>query len=215
MLKIIINTQGNDYFRLEVPCGYKKTIKNRHMKNLIIFYLLFIFFLFVQCEKELQVRPDAEVEFFLIEEFDTRENSAAIIENTLKLGSEPLIEYSEIISYNSIEHSFIISDGVYERIFENTRLVKFPTSTFAIVVENQIIYTGYFVSPLSSVIYDWLVISPDFNCDPLYSPIKNKIVVDIGYPSGNLDVLRDWDIPDNRNDDRLIHIFKRDNKLVD
>ncbi len=185
------------------------------MKNLLIIGLILITVLFAQCEKDAQNSPGTAVEIYLLDEFEKYDKSMAIIDNSVKLTNEAFIKYSELLSYNSVEHFFVVSDGVFERIYENNAPFASQSSAFAVVADNEIIYTGYFVSPIMSAIYNSLVIVPDYNCDPLYSPVKNKIIVDLGYPSGNPEVSANFNISDKRNDHRIIQIFRRDGKLLE
>jgi len=74
---------------------------------------------------------------------------------------------------------------------------------FAIKTNDTMIYTGYFWPSYSSASCDWVVI------DPLMTSIGNKIQIRLGYP----DLVQGQVIQDKRNDERIIRIFKRDNKL--
>jgi len=67
----------------------------------------------------------------------------------------------------------------------------------------MLIYTGYFWPSYSSVSCDWVII------DPLSVYSGNKIHVILSYPGQNAGV----NIPDKRNDSRIIQIFQKDHKL--
>jgi len=72
-------------------------------------------------------------------------------------------------------------------------------------VDNEIVYTGYFWPSLSSISCNWIVI------DPVSTEINNEMKVELGYPSPAYGT----DIPDKRNSNQIIDVFRRDNKLVE
>ena len=78
-------------------------------------------------------------------------------------------------------------------------------SAFAVTIDGEVIYTGYFWSLISSQIVDWVV------TDLLTVQTSARLEMDLGYPS-----LMEWmEIPDKRNDRRVLSVFHRDGKLID
>ncbi len=101
-----------------------------------------------------------------------------------------------IISYNSKKFEFKVSAQALEKLNQY--------DAFAVTVDRQIIYTGYFWSSVSSRSVNWIVI------DLLFTE-NNTLYVQMGYPGGMLSS----SIPDNRNDSRILDVLRRDNKLID
>jgi len=176
------------------------------MKNLCKSILIIgIFLSFISCDK---ITSDMKVDIYLIKSFETKQNSSEIIENSVILEVSPIIEYSDILNYNSKDHIFTISSEVADALLNIYSSLK---NQFAVVIDSEIVYTGYFVSHSSSHIIDWTVITANFfgGDEIIIGFDYNEIIVDLGYPSN----LEDWKTPDKRNDRRLINIFKRDGKL--
>jgi hypothetical protein len=112
-----------------------------------------------------------------------------------------IVNYNEIIGYDSTEYVFQLSEEAGERI----RSIDYPVSPtrFAIAVDGKLIYVANFIPGYSSMsCEDCLTIEP-------YS-YNNKYNVQLGYPGSNY-----FSGIDPRNDKRIILRLKRDNKLID
>ena len=159
-------------------------------------------FLSFGCEKE-KVNSDGKVELFLLDSYSMIDNSYQIDESTVMTKASPLISYSDFISYDSGDYEFQISDKAKNAIDEVEHSVH--GVAFAVKANGTLIYSGYFWPSYSSASCDWVVI------DPMMTSVDNKIKVCLGYPG----LIQGQVIPDNRNDSRIIEIFKNDNKLID
>jgi len=146
---------------------------------------------------------EGEVELYLLESFETSDQSCAINEASVELRKHPLIAYSEFFSYNSKKHIFTISDAAAEAVEDQEHSVS--GLPFAVVANGELIYTGYFWPAYSSMGCQWIII------DPLMIFGDNELRVELGYP-GPLDGV---EIPDKRNNEVILDIFKRDGKLID
>jgi hypothetical protein len=173
------------------------------MKAKLIFSLFGLFLLFAySCEKsESNANSNGRVELYLIHNYSRIDNSSQINENTVVTEQAPLIHYSDIISYDSTECIFELSDRAIEAIKDLEHSVH--GLAFAIKANDTLIYTGYFWPSYSSASCDWLVI------DPFMTSIGNNIQVRLGYPG----LIQGQTIQDKRNDRRIIRILKHDNKL--
>jgi len=124
-----------------------------------------------------------------------------IDEATVVLNEFPLIAYSDFLSYDSQHYTFLITDNAKDTI------ASLEHSThglpFAIVADNTLIYTGYFWPSYSSQSCAWLVIESAF--------IENNLRLSLGYPGG----ANSLQIPDRRNDSRILAIFRNDRKLIE
>jgi hypothetical protein len=112
-----------------------------------------------------------------------------------------LIYYSDIISYDSTEYIFELSDRAISAI--NILDHSVHGLAFAIKANDTLIYTGYFWPSYSSASCDCIVI------DPTMTSLGNMIQVSLGYPY----LFPGQTIQDKRNDGRIIRILKLDNKL--
>jgi len=101
------------------------------------------------------------------------------------------------------KYSFKVSDRIagWLNDFENNLI---HGSAFALTIDKEVIYTGYFWASFSSLMCDWIII------DPLNISGKNELTVKLGYPGM---VVGDT-IPDKRNDKRLLDVLRMDNKLI-
>ena len=113
-----------------------------------------------------------------------------------------LLSYSDLLSYDSTEHKFAISDKAMEIII-NLKPGSASGLPFAVKANDTLIYTGYFWPGYSSLSCNWIVI------DPVMTNIEKKMKVNLGYPG----LFQGDFIPDKRNDPRIIKIFKMDRKL--
>ncbi len=172
--------------------------------HLFILSLFFISFFTSSCSKEETIRcfTDAEgVDIYLLESYETTETGCQINEVTAIIKSDPFINYSGLLSYNSKEYTFTISQDAKKKMMD----IQFPVSgiAFAVVVHNEIIYTGYFWPGYSSQACVWTTI------DPLHLYSGNELWVTLGYP-GEIS-----QIADKRNDSRILDVFRRDGKLIE
>ena len=172
------------------------------MKKLLLIIGLLI--LFWGCEKNNVYKSSGKsIDFYRLSDYETLDNSFKIIESTVRLSDVKIISYSDIISYNRKTYTFIVSDSISDHLtdFENYPIHGTP---FALTLENEIIYTGYFWAGFSSMSCDWITI------DPIDYSGENKLIVKLGYPGL---VIGDT-IPDKRNDDKIIDVLLRDGKLI-
>jgi hypothetical protein len=169
---------------------------------LFLLSLVFISGWIASCDKSDNV-GSGEVAFYLLDDFDTLNVDCAIDESTVVLESEELIEYSWLLSYDPVEYVFRISDEAVE-VIENMEHSVFGIP-FGVAADGELIYTGYFWPSYSSLICQWITI------DPLLIGMDNGFHVRLGYP-GQIDGV---DIPDRRNDPRILEIFRSYGKLVE
>lgn len=144
-----------------------------------------------------------EVKFYLIDEYETVDETLEIDLATVVLKEDPLLNYSELRAYNARDFFFKLSDGARD-IIENMEH-SVGGIAFAVTANEELVYTGYFVPSYSSISMQWIVI------DPIFWHFTNRMYVNIGYP-GQIEGV---EIPDLRNDERILKIFRRDGRLVD
>lgn len=157
------------------------------------------------CEKtDHEITKGDKVELYLLESYTKIENTRAQIdESTVITHDSPLITYSDFLSYDKSEYAFELSDEAKSTIMDLEHSVA--GIAFAIKVDDDLIYTGYFWPSYSSASCDWVVI------DPMHLYLGNTLLLRMGYPGPPEGVV----IPDNRNDIRILNVFEADNKLKD
>jgi hypothetical protein len=171
------------------------------------FYLLVgILFLLIYlsgCEKNPGLSVEGTgVEIYQLASYETETGTDRIIESSIVLSAKPIIRYNEIISYDSIDHSFNLTESVKEN-FNQEGGLKYHFKAFAVTVDKNIVYTGYFWPSYASSIKRWYVI------DPIFYPENNIKYVQLAYPSNSFA----GNYPDLRNDLRIINVLDKDGKL--
>jgi hypothetical protein len=172
------------------------------MKYRTLFLLLIALMLgaFTSCKKS-DSDVIGEVEFYLLEDYATVGETPEIDPDSVVLREDPLLVYSDLTHYNAREYYFIVTDGAKEKLEGMEHSVS--GKAFAVTANREVVYTGYFVPAYSSASVQWIVI------DPIFWHSTNRMDVNLGYPG-------QWEgveIPDLRNDERILQIFRRDRKL--
>lgn len=169
-------------------------------------FILFVFFLLscalVSCnENDDHIGKNGKVTLYEIEQFETIDSTDQIDESTVITKKTPFLNYEDLLSYNSKEFMFEISEHG-QQLFQDPPV---KTGAFAIKANGELIYTGYFVPSYSSRLWFYTVIDPlmiGFNGDCYV----NRIVLQGGnQPS----------YPDRRNNPRILEIFRKDRKLIE
>jgi hypothetical protein len=172
-------------------------------RYLIIFLVPAILFVLISCSRDTYFKnPGTDVEIYLVKSFETEDGTDQIITSSVVIEDEPLVTYDQILEYNVMEYTFKVSQDAIESINEEGGL-RCHFKTFAITVDREVIYAGYFWPSYSSSIKMWFVI------DPLFLSSEQKLRVQKAYPSNSFA----GNYPDLRNDPRIIAVFSRDNKL--
>jgi len=173
------------------------------IKNYFILFKIFLLFLAVtSCnENDPPLGIHGKVELFEVEQFETIDNTDQIDETTVVTKKIPLVKYEDLLSYDSKEYKFDISEHG-RQLFEDPPV---KTGAFAIKANGELIYTGYFVPGYSSRLWLWNII------DPLMIDYSGDCHVRrITLQGGNIP-----SYPDKRNDPSILAIFRRDKKLIE
>lgn len=172
------------------------------MKKLFLFIVVTAVLAF-SCSKTDPIDAKGDVEIYLIKSFVESDENDYINSSTVELENTPFLNYEDLESYSSSTFKFKISDDKRSKFKLDGETIHFRA--FAIVVDGEVIYTGFFWPSYSSQGMNWVVI------DPVTAEMHGDLKVELGYPG----MLNNQVIPDSRNDDRIINVFKRDNKLID
>ncbi len=153
----------------------------------------------VSCEREFKdVKGDVNI--YLLADYQRLPESDGISLKGLELQDRPLIPYRDITLYNCKDHVFTITHQAFEKLKDEDWPVH--GRAFAVCIGDEAVYTGYFWPSYSSASCQWTVIDP-------IGLFGNKLKVELGYPG----YFEDANIPDHRNDQRLLNVFERDGKL--
>ena len=171
-----------------------------HVQSLVVTLLFFC--LFASCKKDGEYVP-GEVEFYLLDSYETLDESPEIDPGSVILAEDPLLVYSDLKSYNANEYFFKVTDEAREIIEDMEHSVG--GIAFAVTANEEVVYTAYFVPSYSSASVQWIVI------DPVFWHFTNRMYVKLGYP----DQFEGSVIPDLRNDERILEIFRHDRNLVE
>ena len=166
-----------------------------------LFLVIISLNLLLSCEKTEEPSQTA-LEFYLLKDYQTYDH-VKIDENTAVISDSVLIQYDSIISYNKSTYAFKITDSTIN--YDSREFSPILGKAFAVTIDKNIIYTGYFWSGYRSLGCNWIVI------DLVRFEWENELIVELGYPGL---VVGDT-IPDKRNDERILELLKRDNKLLE
>lgn len=140
--------------------------------------------------------------YLLAEEFPSIDLAQTDI-NQLILEDSPVISEEDIISYDKSDHIIELTPHAYIRI---RHIFPMPVIvegiSFVACVGKERIYTGTFISPVSSISHDGVVI-----IEPM-DEIKTTIQITLGYPSEEA-----FTGIDPRADSRIMDALEKSNKL--
>lgn len=169
-------------------------------RRLSLFFVALIMGAFTSCKKS-DRDVIGEVEFYLLEDYATVNETPEIDPDSVVLKEDPLLGYPDLTLYDAREYYFKVTDGAREKIEGMEQSVS--GIAFAVTANQEVVYTGYFVPAYSSASVQWIVI------DPIFWHSTNRMYVNLGYPGQ----FEGFEIPDLRNDERILQIFRRDGKL--
>ena len=154
-------------------------------------------------QKEELPATQGKVELYLLESFETTGNNYfQIDESSVITEASAFLEFQDLLSYHPNEYYFTISEDAINKIGNMDYSVH--GIPFGIIVNNELIYTGYFWPSYSSMSCDWIVI------DPISLFNDNKLKVNLGYASS----IPLTEIPDRRNDPKLLSVFRVNRRLM-
>jgi len=175
------------------------------MKTLKLIILAVFLVFIAACEKE----PDfgnagKDVEFYVIKSYKVKTGTSEIIDSSVVLENKALITYNQILYYSPKEYKFELDKSAIDTINQEGGL-KYHFKAFAVTVDKNIIYTGYFWPGYASTIKKW------FTIDPILNSGNNTLKVQLAYPTNSFA----GTYTDLRNDPRMIKVFRRDGKIKD
>lgn len=167
----------------------------KYIAHLIIAFCLFG--VSISCSKT-ELNSNGKLYVYPIENFTTEPMSDVI--QTFTLSEYAIIKDKDILSYNSKDFSFKINHNASKELLLTTGLYKpYP---FAVVLDKEVIYTGYFWPSTLSKSCDWLV------SDPILVKTENIFKINLGYPESVV-----HDIKDLRSNNRLSSYMRESGRL--
>ena len=170
--------------------------------RLFLVSLAFLIVLSVSCEKKNTI-DEGGIHIYLLADHDSLDPLWEIDESTIVPEQEPIIRYEDILSYDSKNHTFKISSAARESLKGKESSIH--SRPFVLVANKEYIYTGYFWAAYSSAICPWLTI------DPIHAQYAGELRITLGYPW----LMEGMNIPDRRNDGRILNILRQDRKLIE
>jgi len=170
--------------------------------RLLLVSIAFLSVLSVSCENKNTI-DEGGIYIYLLADHESLDPLWEIDESTIVPEEKPIIQYEDILSYDSKSHTFKISSAAQES-FKGTES-SIHSRPFVLVANNEYIYTGYFWAAYSSAICPWLTI------DPIHAQYAGELRIALGYPW----LMEDMSIPDRRNDGRILNILRQDGKLIE
>lgn len=143
-----------------------------------------------------------EVEFYLLKSYDRVNGFCQIDESKIVLQSKPIVAYKDIIGYDAKTCTFELSDRACKAICDLPMSVS--GVAFAVVANDELVYSAYFWPGYSSMSCNWTV------ADPMRVCWSKRLPIQLGYPGA----ISGQPLPDRRNDARLVNILNRDQKLL-
>lgn len=163
----------------------------------LLFILLFVTGICFSCRKSSE-RAGEVVEIYLLKTFQTVFPKCQVDASLSTIQDIPVIKNQDILEYSKLLYQFKLTDAAIQKV------KNFADKTpFAVTVDKQVIYYGFFKPGISSSSCDEsITMDVDWTSG-------NKISLKLGYPAPLPEVF----IEDKRNDEKLIRTLKKQGKL--
>ncbi len=123
--------------------------------------------------------------------------------NDLRLQEEPTLSVDDIITYSKNTHEIEVTAEAYERIQQLYSLpVRVDGMPFVVCVGRDPVYAGAFWTPVSSLMFDGVIILQPFDRD------EHVIKIGLGYPTPAA-----FGGEDPRSDPRILQSLEATGKL--
>jgi hypothetical protein len=165
------------------------------MQRLI--YILTLTILFFSCKK-VKVDAGETVEIYLLKSYQTLAGKCQIDPSLSEIQDAAFIKNQDILGYSKTDYQFKLTDHAIEGV-----KVLRDRVPFAVTVDKQVIYYGFYKPYISSSSCDNSI------CMDINWTIGNKISLKLGYPGQTQGIT----IDDQRNNPILIATLKDQGKL--
>ena len=145
-----------------------------------------------------KTKAGEDVEFYLLTTYQTVTAKCQIDPSVSILQDTPIIKNYEILAYSKTDYKFKLTEAAIQKV-----KTFIDTTPFAVTVDKQVIYYGFFKPSYSSSSCDHsITMDLDWTSG-------NKFTIKLGYPSA----LPGVTVDDKRNDPKLIETLKQQGKL--
>jgi hypothetical protein len=165
------------------------------MKQLL--FILTVTAFFTSCKKD-NADAGETVEIYLLKSFQTLADKCQVDPALSVLQDSATIQNQEILAYSKTEHKFKLTGPAIQKI-----KALFDKTPFAVTVDKQVVYYGFFKPMFSSSSCDQSI-----TMDLAWAS-GNEIYLKLGYPAQ----LPGVTIEDKRNDPTLIATLRKQGKL--
>jgi hypothetical protein len=156
---------------------------------------LLLVLVLASCNRSDTPKSSAKVEIYLLADFERVPDKCQIDNRTISLGPA-LVSNDEIVAYHHRKYEFTILPSAVARFTEDVHF-----RGFAVTVDRNLVYTGFFRPSYSSSSCDHSVVIDPFIQD-------NKMRISLGYPSADF-----YTGDDPRNTSALIEALRAQGKL--
>jgi hypothetical protein len=185
----------------------------KHKQLLTIILTITTCYAFGQNNVDTEANKNCKIEIYLVENGErdsTRQCRYCFWPTVNGLADTAFIKDSEIIGYDTTngQHSLILSKDCLIKLRDITETSKkFMRTAFALVVNGQPIYGGWFLNRNVSNFYacDWIYVFIPFDRDG-----KGKLDIDLQYPRHQATAKYE---NDPRNNKLIIECLKKSNRL--
>ncbi|NEU07625.1 hypothetical protein GZH53_04795 [Flavihumibacter sp. R14] len=161
-----------------------------------LFYVLTIIVLCLSCKKDNQ-KAGKPVEIYLLKNYQLMAGKCQVDPSASVLQDIPAIRNQDILEYSETKYQFKLTNAAIQKVKD---LRDF--TPFAVTVDKQVIYYGFFKPGISSSSCDHSI-----TMDVVWG--SDKISMKLGYPGQMQGVI----IDDQRNNPNLITALKNQGKL--
>jgi hypothetical protein len=162
------------------------------MRQLLILVLITAI---TSCKKE---NTTNNVELYLLKSSTSVPGKCQVDPSTAVLENAPLLSNKDFLKYNQSDRQFTVSSSAYQKVMALT-----DKTTFAITVNRQVIYYGYYKPWISSSSCDESITMNGFETS------DKKLAMMLGYPA----TLPPTTIDDQRNNPTLLEALRQQGKL--
>jgi hypothetical protein len=166
-----------------------------------LLFILTITVICLSCKKD-NIKAGETVEIYLLKTIQTVSGKCQINSSTSVLQETAIIKNQDILEYSQIDYQFKLTDTAMQKV----KTFK-DFTPFAVTVDKQVIYYGFFKPSFSSSSCD-----NSITMDIAWAPqgmVTNKISLKLGYPGA----LQGVTIDDQRNNTKLLATLKKQGKL--
>lgn len=174
-----------------------KTVMKTNVVMRPLLFIVAVAMICVSCKKD-TANAGETIEIYLFKSYQTVTAKCQVDPSLSVLQDSPTIKNQDILAYSPTEYTFKLTESAIQQV-----KVLSDRTPFAVTVDKQVIYYGFFKPSISSSSCEQSI-----TMDVAWTA-GNEILLRLGYP-GQLEGVT---IEDKRNDPKLIATLKKQGKL--